>query len=111
MLPNNIFKHGITVFLKSKDDWRSENFKAYIQPLRYKNKIYLEGNYTEIGKNDNEIFMYLGPSSHDLTNCLNEVRIFDMNNREFFIDKAEKVMLDDCVFYIWAIIRLVRSEE
>lgn len=109
MTPSKIFKHGTTVFLTTNDGWKSEYFNAYIQPIRYKNKVYLEGNYTEIGINGNNVFIYLGPANHDFTADLQNFRISDLQNRRFIIDKAEKVALDDKVLYIWAVIRQVRG--
>ena len=106
---NRVFKHGTTVFLTTNDGWKSEYFKAYIQPIRYKNKVYLEGNYTEIGRNDNDVFVYLGPASHDISEFCDDLRICDLQNRYFMVDRVEKIVLDGKILYIWAVIRKVRE--
>ena len=47
---NGVFqKYGRSVFL-SDEGWNSPVFRAFLQPLRYKNKMYLECAYTEIGR-------------------------------------------------------------
>ncbi len=107
MTIDRVFKHGTTVYVKTADGWRTESFKAYIQPIRYKNKVYLEGDFTEIGVNGNDMYLYLGPSKHDLSVDTKELRVVDYSNsRVFSVDKAEKVYFDGKVFYIWAVLRL-----
>ena len=44
-------KYGQEVTLKTDDGWSSPIFGAFIQPLRYKNKMYLNGVNTVIGFN------------------------------------------------------------
>ena len=41
--------------------------QGFIQPLRYKNKMYLYGVNTEIGYNSQGYYLYIGPPEHDLT--------------------------------------------
>ena len=38
---------------------------AIIQPMRYKNKLYIEQERTELGFKDTECFLYLGPAEPD----------------------------------------------
>lgn len=39
-----IERYGRSVSLSMEDGWHSPQFRALIQPLRYKNKMYLEGD-------------------------------------------------------------------
>ena len=105
MTVNEIFKFGRTCYLTLPGVWNSEHFKAHIQPLRYKTKLYLEGAYTEIGVNKNEVYLYLGPANHDLTRLNSDARVVDSEGNRYTIDKAEKIMLQDKCLYIWAVIR------
>ena len=98
-------KFGDTVYLSSADGWQSPHFKAFIQPLRYKTKLYLQGEYTPIGINKNDVYLYIGPASHDLTKLDSTYRIHDRDNNKYMIDRAEKIRFDDHTLYIWAIIR------
>ena len=103
---NSLFSaYGNNVFLTGADGWRSPHFKAFIQPLRYKNKLYQQGDYTPLGINKNDVYHYLGPSDHDLTKLNNTYRIHDSEKNLYMIDRAEKIRFDDHTLYIWAIIR------
>lgn len=102
---NGIFKLGRTCYLSLPNGWNSEHFKACIQPLRYKTKLYLEGYYTEIGVNRNDVYLYLGPANHDLTRLNSDARVVDSEGNRYIIDRSEKVMFDDKCLYIWAVIR------
>ncbi len=103
---NSLFSsYGNNVFLTGADGWRSSHFKAFIQPLRYKNKLYQQGDYTPLGINKNDVYLYLGPVDHDLTKLNNTYRIHDSEKNLYMIDRAEKIRFDDRALYIWAIIR------
>lgn len=43
-----IERYGRSVSLSMEDGWHSPQFRALIQPLRYKNKMYLEGVHTRL---------------------------------------------------------------
>ncbi|MDR1464916.1 MAG: hypothetical protein LBJ11_06425, partial [Oscillospiraceae bacterium] len=57
------------------DGWRSAGYGAFLQPLRYKNKMYLGGVNTRIGFNREGYYLYLGPAGHDLTKLGRDVWI------------------------------------
>lgn len=107
MTLDKLFKSfGNTVYLKGSDDWHSEKYKAFLQPLRYKTKLYMVGDYTPIGVNKNDVYLYIGPCKHDLTKLDSTYRLCYDNNL-FSIDRAERIDVKDRGFYIWAIIRKV----
>lgn len=97
--------YGNTVYISSADGWQSPIFKAFLQPLRYKNKLYQQGSYTPLGINKNNVYLYIGPSTHDLTKLNNSYRIHDKDNKKYTIDRAEKITVKDSVIYIWAVVR------
>ena len=80
--------------------------KAFIQPLRYKNKMYLDGIYTEIGFNSQGHYLYIGPPEPDLT-LVSDNAYLSSDGMKYQIDRAERVYKADEVFYIWAIIRTI----
>ena len=97
---------GNSVYISGADGWKSPIFKAFLQPLRYKNKLYQQGSYTPIGVNKNNVYLYIGPCTHDLTKLDSTYRLCYDNNL-FSIDRAERIDVKDRGFYIWAIIRKV----
>lgn len=100
-------RYGNTVYLSGSDGWHSPCFKAFIQPLRYKTKLYMVGDHTPIGTNHNDVYLYIGPASHDLTKLDISYRIYDFEKTAFSIDRAEKITVNDKIVYIWAIVRKV----
>ncbi len=99
--------YGNSVYLSGQDGWVSPLFKAFLQPLRYKNKMYQQGSYTPLGINKNNVYLYIGPGTHDLTKLDNTYRIHDKDNKKYTIDRAEKIIVNNSVIYIWAVIRQV----
>lgn len=96
---------GKDVFITNSTGWQSPVFRAAIQPLRYKNKMYLGGVYTEIGKAKYDYFLYIGPPDHDISCLSADSRIIDSSGRGFTVDHCETVYYKNTPFYIWAIVR------
>ena len=86
------------------DGGESEAYGAFVQPLRYKNKMYLGGVNTRIGFNREGHYLYLGPPEHDLT-ALPRGAWIAHGDEKFTIDRAEVVFFGDEPSHIWAIIR------
>lgn len=97
-------KFGNTVYISGSDGWKSPLFNAFIQPLRYKTKLYMTGDVTPIGTNRNNVYLYIGPARHDLTKLDKSYRIYD-NNHSYLIDRAERITVKNNTVYIWAVIR------
>lgn len=110
MTTGPLFKqYGRKVSLCS-DEGVKQSYKALIQPLRYKNKMYLDGIYTEIGFNSQGHYLYIGPPEADLT-AVNDGDFLSADGMNYQIDRAEKVYAGEKVFYIWAIIRTIVKEN
>lgn len=99
--------YGNTVYISGADNWKSPLFNAFVQPLRYKNKLYQQGSFTPIGINKNNVYLYIGPAKHDLTKLDGTYRIHDSENKEYIIDRAEKIAVKNNTLYIWAVIRQI----
>ena len=109
MRVDSIFlKYGREVTLT--DGSKTESGKALIQPLRYKNKMYLDGVYTEIGFNSQGRYLYIGPPVPDLTLASDSAKVTS-GSTSYRIDRAERVYNGNEVFYIWAIIRTIVKGE
>lgn len=98
-------RYGHTVYITGPFDWKSSSFKAFIQPLRYKTKLYMEGAHTPIGINHNDVYLYMGPAEHRLDKLNKLYRIHDIDNNQYMIDRADRIIVNDTTVYIWAIIR------
>ena len=101
---------GKTVTAHKPNGWCSAPFRALIQPLRYKNKMYLDGTYTDIGKNTSGHYLYIGPSTCDLTR-LGDTAYLVSGNDKYIISRAEKCYFGESVSHIWAILRNTEGEE
>lgn len=101
---------GKTVTAHQADGWSSPPFKALIQPLRYKNKMYLDGTYTDIGKSTSGHYLYIGPSNHDISK-LDDTAYLVSGDVKYIISRAERCYLGEKVTHIWAILRNMEGEE
>lgn len=108
---NSMFeKFGQDVILKGPNNWNSSVFGAFVQPLRYKNKMYLNGVNTVIGFNSQGHYLYIGPPEHDISS-LDKNYYIEAEDKKFMIDRCEKVYFKNTVVYIWAIIREIVEVE
>ncbi len=101
-------KWGRTLVIENTDSTRTAPFKGFIQPLRYKNKMYLNGVNTVIGFNSQGHYLYIGPPDHDLEA---EGCHVESNGKKFTVDRCEKVYVKNEIIYIWAIIREIVEVE
>jgi hypothetical protein len=97
-------KYGRDICIKDTTGWQSKIFKAFIQPLRYKNKMYLEGTPTEIGVMDSGYYLYIGPPEHSFEHLAPGFYLESMGKR-YVIDRFEKIYKGGRVFYIWAVLK------
>ena len=74
---------------------------AMIQPLRYKNKLYVELQPSEVGRIDDGCFIYLGPAEiiFGADDKLN------FAEKKFIVERFENVYLFGEPIYNWAILR------
>lgn len=98
-------KFGRSVFLSDGTGWRSPVYRAFLQPLRYKNKMYLEGTYTVLGKDPNSLYPYIGSAKHDVTRVPKGTRLTDADGKQYLIQRAEKVCRGEAPYYFWAILK------
>ena len=98
-------KFGRSVFLSDGTGWHSPVYRAFLQPLRYKNKMYLEGTYTVLGKDPNSLYLYIGSAKHDVTRVPKGTRLTDVDGKQYLIQRAEKVCRGEAPYYFWAILK------
>ncbi len=105
-------KYGRRIRVVSADEsWQGEQFRAFVQPLRYKNKMYLEDKRVPLGIGDMSYYLYLGPAEHDLTALARDEYMLKADNESFFVTRAEKLFYSDSVAYIWAVLKRTKEEE
>ena len=75
--------------------------KAFIEPLRYKNKVYVGGEYHVLGFNSTEKYLYIGPVDFPLT--VNS-SVIQMKNNKYIVKRCETYYVKDCPIYVWAIL-------
>ena len=109
-LKKYVEKYGTTVALSSDGKVFGTPYRAFIQPLRYKNKMYLMGVRSQLGWIDQSHYLYIGPAEKDIVSLTSAARI-RCQNENFYIVKAENVHLGDSVFYNWAVIRAVVEDQ
>lgn len=109
-LKKYVEKYGTTVSLSSDGKVFGTPYRAFIQPLRYKNKMYLMGVRSKLGWIDQSHYLYIGPAEKDVAGLTSAARIRSQNEN-FYIVKAENVRLGDNIFYNWAVIRAVVEDQ
>ena len=84
--------------------------KAIIQPMRYKNKMYLSMDRNELGFRDNECFLYIGPPVPDFCGAEHET-IIKTEDRSYGVSRADRISFGGEVVYIWAVLTLRIKEN
>ena len=100
---NRLFeKHGLS--LLSTDGTDRVSFSAFLQPLRYKNKIYLSGVPTELGYDGLNKYLLLAPPEIDIKYLEDDGFTLYFGSERFSTDHCEPVYLGKKKLYYWAIV-------
>lgn len=103
VIKNRIFdKYGVTVTSAGEKD--SVEFSAFLQPLRYKNKIYLSGVPTELGYDGLNKYLLLAPPEVDIKYIESKEYTVSFDGVTFGTDHCEPVYLGKRQLYHWAVI-------
>ena len=94
----------VTVF---KQNGIEKTCYAVIQPLLYKNKMYVEMQPSELGKTDDGCYKYLGP--YDV--IFSDGDIIKFSGNRFVVQRSESVRFAGETLYVWAILRPYLSED
>lgn len=100
--PKFIEKYGQLLLIEKNGEETS--FRAFFQPLRYKNKMYLSSVSTELGYDVLSKFLLICPVGVPIE----EVNGFDVflrfGEEDFSVDHCEKFYFRDEPLYYWAIV-------
>lgn len=96
-------KRGVELSVKQGDETVT-TFRAFLQPLRYKNKIYLRGVATELGYDSFKKYLLISPADTKLSDIDgNKLSLFFEKNR-LNIDHTETVYFGNRPYYNWSIV-------
>ena len=93
---------GRTMSIVSADG--TVSFKAVVQPLRYKNKIYLNGIVTELGYDSVNKYLVLCKPDIDLDAVDGLEKVLTLGEDKYFVDCSQKVYFRSEPYYCWAIV-------
>lgn len=103
LIKSSLFeKYGVQV--ASTDGSERAVFPAFLQPLRYKNKIYLSGVPTELGYDGLNKYLLLAPPELDIKFLEGEGFTLHFGEDSFSTDHCEPVYLGKKKLYYWAIV-------
>lgn len=99
-----INRFGKSVEIISKKD-TNVSTKAFIQPLRYKDQMYMGGKCIDIGYINGKSYLYIG--SKDVRLDLYPFNtILKTNEDNYVVKRAQAVYLGEDILYVWAIIQV-----
>ena len=81
---------------------RAEIF-AFIQPVRYQNKMYLDHENYDLGLHDNTCLLFIGPAEPDFTRRVDETFIA-VGGQRYLIKRADLMYIGRKPLYIRAIL-------
>ena len=97
-------RYGRPLLTQTRNGRILQYAKGFIQPLRYKNKMYMEGTPTEIGISGAGYYLLIG--SPDLRlDALKDGGFISDGEKKYHIDRWEKMVLGNEIFYIWAVLK------
>ncbi len=95
-------KYGLQGYVINDSEYIA--VKCFVQPMRYKNKMYLDSQYTKLGIIDETCFLYIGPPESALCEGT-EITLELTDGRLFTCSKTETVYCCNEPAYTWAILR------
>lgn len=75
--------------------------RAFVEPLRYRNKIYIGGEYRMLGMQRREKYLYVGKSAHRLTE---NKSVIESQGAKYLVKRCETYFVKDTPVYEWAIL-------
>lgn len=102
--PKALFKKSGVCLTIKRDGETVTSFNAFLQPLRYKNKIYLRGVATELGYDSLKKYLLISPADIDLSVVDGTTVSLFFGEKHLSIDHTEKVYLGKNPYYTWSIV-------
>lgn len=105
-----IKKYGRDVHIFCSAGRQIQSTRCILTPLRYKNKMYLEGIPTDIGIDDSGYYLLIAPSSAFVEKTGDKGYLCD-NEKKYHIDRYEKVFFGENVLYFWAVLKEMKKGD
>ena len=83
---------------------------AFLNPLLYKNKMYIGGTYLPDGFYDGGHYLYIGKAAVRLDN-LPLGSVVKCGGDTYTIKRAEQYVIADKAVYIWAVLQIAKKGE
>lgn len=100
MVADTIKRYGNKVEITTKN--KTEHTKAFVEPLRYKNKIYVGDVKRLMGSDRTEKYLYVGlPENPLVENC----SVIETAERKYIVNRCENYYVNDMPVYVWAILK------
>ena len=75
--------------------------RAFIEPLRYRNKIYIGGGYRTLGMKHSEKYLYVGIPDIPL---VENKTIVKRKDNEYLVKRVERYYVGEQIAYTWGIL-------
>lgn len=95
-----IRQYGSRVTIEENGDTVYAN--AFVEPLRYRNRVYIGGQYHKLGCNQREKYLYIGNASHRLRE---NVSVIGAHGKQYIVKRCETYYVREYPLYEWAILQ------
>ncbi len=95
-----IKRYGCFVTISNGDD--CIDTRAFIEPLRYKNRVYVGGQYHHLGYKRTEKYLYIGPPEFPL---IENSSVIELHDNKYIVKRCEIYYVKDLPVYVWAILQ------
>lgn len=95
-----IRKYGSTVKIEKHGE--TTYCKAFIQPLRRRNRSYLSDKILPAGCFDSGYYLYIGDRRYTFER--NDSSVITCNNKSYTVSVSENIIVGEEVVYVWAIL-------
>ena len=85
-------------------------YKAFLKPLNYKNKVFIENNMLPAGEYGKDCMLYIGPNSRGGEKLCHRAMI-EYGGARYIVNAASRFYFKDRVYYTWAVLARVSNEE
>ncbi len=104
-----IYRYGEKIKILSGDSSEIET-KAFIEPLRYRNRLYIGGSQLPDGYLDGgRHFLLICPKKADLT--LRDTVILRSSGEKYVVKRADDMVFAGKTLYVWAVLTLFNPQK
>ncbi len=100
---------GSTAYLKD-GDWTSMPFRAVVQHLWRKKSSNFEPEISELGRVDNQYYLYIGPENHNIK-ALSSRASLEINGARYEFRCRDAVTVDNRVAYYTGILKKIGEDD